>query len=245
MRIVHVSDTHGKHNNVLVPECDLVFFTGDLGTRTNLRELTEFLIWFEKLPAKKKIMIAGNHDICLDKKWVERQKQVGSVEGLLAFQHYMDAKELITKYDITYLEETDYVYEGLKIYGTPYSPSFHRENWVFNADRGQEIRTIWGRIPSDVDMLLTHSPVFGILDTVPIEGRTAWHIDGHVGCQDLMEVVKKRLTKMKLHCYGHIHDNSGVVFKKITNTRSAIFSNGACVDNWYKPVVTKPLIIEL
>src|SRR5688572_15157273 len=121
LRIVHISDTHGKHGGVHVPECDVVCFTGDLGTRTNLSELTEFLIWFEKLPAKVKIFIAGNHDICLDKKWVLRQKNVGFLEGMLANQHYQDAKILIESYNVKYLEETDYVYEGVKFFGSPYS----------------------------------------------------------------------------------------------------------------------------
>jgi Icc-related predicted phosphoesterase len=245
MKIVHLSDLHGKHEGVQVPDCDVVVCTGDLGGRTDVKELNLFLIWFEQLPAKVKIFHAGNHDICLDKKWVAKQKNVGSIEGMLASQYYIDAKNLIEQFGVKYLEETEYVYEGVKFFGSPYSPSFHRDRWVFNADRGQEIRTKWGRIPSDVDVLLTHTPPHGILDVVPEEGRTEWHIDGHVGCQDLMDVIKNRLTKLKLHCFGHIHDNAGVIVKKISQTRSAIFSNGACVDNWYKPVITKPFIIEL
>jgi Icc-related predicted phosphoesterase len=245
MKIVHVSDTHGKHNNVIVPECDILVGTGDWGGRTNLKELTEFLTWFEKQPAKIKIFTAGNHDICLDKKWVLRKKNEGHLEGLLANQAWHDARQLIENYNVKYLEDAEFVYEGVKFYGSPYSPSFHRQNWVFNADRGQEIKTIWGRIPSDVDVLLTHSPVFGVLDEVPIEGRTDWHIDGHVGCQDLANVIKNRLMQLKLHCFGHIHDNAGVLIKKVSKSRQVIFSNGACVNNAYQPVITKPFIIEI
>jgi Icc-related predicted phosphoesterase len=245
MRIVHISDTHNKHPEIHVPECDVVCFTGDMGGRTNLHELTQFLIWFEKLPAKVKIFIAGNHDIVMDKKWVQRKKNEGYLEGMLANQAWHDARQLIENYNVKYLEETDYVYEGIKFFGSPYSPSFHRQNWVFNADRGQEIKTIWGRIPNDVDVLLTHSPVFGVLDEVPVEGRTDWHIDGHVGCQDLLDVIKKRLTNLKLHCFGHIHDNVGIVIKSVSKSRRVIFSNGACVTNSYTPILTKPFIIEL
>jgi len=245
MRVVHISDTHAKHRILKVPECDVVSFTGDMGTRTNLSELNEFLIWFEKLPAKVKIFIAGNHDICLDKKWVQKEKNEGYIQGMLASQHWHDARDLIAQFDVKYLENTDYVYEGVKFYGSPYSPSFHRSRWVFNADRGQEIKTIWGRIPDDTNVLLTHSPAFGILDEVPLQGRTDWHKDGHVGCEDLMEVIQKRLTQLKLHCFGHIHDNAGILIKKVTKTRQVIFSNGACVNNQYQPVITKPFIIEI
>src|SRR5688572_20544656 len=95
LRIVHISDTHNKHNGVQVPECDVVCFTGDMGGRTDLKELTQFLIWFEKLPAKVKIFTAGNHDICMDKKWVLKKKNEGFLEGMLANQAWHDARQLI------------------------------------------------------------------------------------------------------------------------------------------------------
>ena len=245
MKICHISDTHNKHNEVQVPECDVVVFTGDVGGRTNLVELTKFLIWFEKLPAKVKIIIAGNHDICLDKKWVDKQKSVGSIEHMFARQHFEDAKKMIEIYEVVYLNETEYVYEGVKFFGSPYSPSFHRDNWVFNADRGAEIKKKWDKIPKDTNVLLTHSPAFGVLDMVSIEGRTDWHIDGHVGCQDLKLTIFNRLTDLKLHCSGHIHSNYGVVLEKISNRRSVLFSNGAVVDNGYNVLINKPLIIEI
>lgn len=245
MRIVHISDTHNKHNDIQVPECDVVIFSGDIGGRTHPKELVNFLIWFEKLPAKVKIIIAGNHDICLDRKWVDKQKQVGSIEGLLATQHYYDCKVLIESYKVKYLCETDYVYEGVKFFGSPYSPSFHKDYWVFNADRGEEIKKKWDKIPKDTDVLITHSPAFGVLDEVSLANRTDWHVDGHVGCEDLMNAIKSRLTSLKLHCSGHIHSNYGIVLKKVSNTRNVIFSNGAVVDNSYSVLVNKPLIIEI
>jgi len=229
-----------------VPECDVLVFTGDMGERrTNEAELVSFLSWIEKQPADVKIIIAGNHDICMDKKWVESQKKVGSVEGVLALQHHQNAKMLMESYKVKYLNETDYVYNGIKFFGSPYSPSFHRERWVFNADRGEEIKKKWSKIPSDVDVLLTHTPPYKILDYV--DGRYKRHPDEdqNVGCQDLTEVIKNRLIKLKLHCFGHIHENTGILIKDVSQTRRVIFSNGACVTNSYQQVVTKPFIIEI
>jgi len=59
MRLVHISDTHGKkyHNNLIIPECDVLVHTGDIGGRTTCFELVEFLEWFNKQPAKIKIFI--------------------------------------------------------------------------------------------------------------------------------------------------------------------------------------------
>lgn len=244
MRICHISDPHGAkgHTKLEIPECDVLVCSGDIGGRTNLLELTEFLIWMEKQPARKKILVAGNHDIIMDYAWVKRQDDV---LNLIANQQHLEALRIIPNYDVVYLNNKDYVFEGVKFYGSPYSPSFHREHWAFNADRGEEISKIWGRIPSDTHVLITHGPPFGVMDMVDLAGRTAWHIDGHVGCQDLMGVIKKRLTQLKLHCFGHIHDNYGVLLQPISNSRKVLFSNGAVLTNEYTQLITKPLIINI
>lgn len=245
MKLCHISDTHGKHENLTIPKCDVLVFTGDMGTRTNELELISFLSWIEKQPADVKIIIAGNHDICMDKDWVKRQKNVGSVEGVLANQHYQNAKSLIENYKVKYLEDREYIYNGIKFYGSPYSPSFHRERWVFNADRGKEIQKIWSKIPSDVNVLLTHTPPYKILDYVDNRYKRHPNEDQNVGCQDLMNVIKNRLFKLKLHCFGHIHETTGLLIKPVSQTRNVIFSNGACVTNNYQQVVTKPFTIEI
>jgi len=246
LKIVHISDTHGKHEQVKVPPCDILIHTGDIGGRTGTFELTQFLVWFEKQPATKKIWIAGNHDICLDPKWPSNLKSQGrDIEALLARQHYSDAMSLIESYDVKYLVDKEHVYQGIKFYGSPYSPSFHRSNWVFNADRGQEIRKIWSKIPSDVHVLMTHSPVYQILDLVEDKYRESQKEDMNVGCQDLLEVIKKRLFNLKLVAGGHIHDQYGVILGHVSTNRRCLFSNGAVLNNDYKILVPNPLIITI
>lgn len=246
MRIVHASDIHGHFDEVQISECDIFAYTGDIGDRvTSVDDLKKFLEWMMAAPAKVRVWIPGNHDHILDPTWVDKMRDKGSVEGLLALQKYLDAKELISKYNVKYLLNRDYVYEGVKFYGSPYSPSFHRERWAFNADRGEEIMKHWNKIPSDVNVLLTHTGPLGIMDVVPTDRRSDWHKDGHVGCENLGEVIKNRLIKLKLHCFGHIHDNYGIQLLKVSNTRSVLFSNGACVSNQTKIIINKPLIINL
>lgn len=41
LKIVHISDTHGKHEQVKVPPCDILIHTGDIGGRTGTFELTQ------------------------------------------------------------------------------------------------------------------------------------------------------------------------------------------------------------
>jgi DNA repair exonuclease SbcCD nuclease subunit len=246
MKIVHISDTHTDHATLTIPECDVLIHSGDIGNRTNPNELTEFLIWFERQPAKVRLFIAGNHDICLDKKEAIKEKNNGNVYGWSRLMdEYKQSMELIANYDVKYLCSTDYMYQGVKFWGSPYSPSFHRDNWAFNADRGAEISKEWAKIPSDVNVLITHTPVHGILDEIDWKYRRNDKEDLHVGCADLLAVIKKRLLQLRLHCSGHIHDNVGCIMKSISNTRHIMFSNAAILTNEYKFLIDKPLIITI
>ena len=247
LKICHVSDTHGAkfHTKLIIPECDVLIHSGDVGGRTTPLELQEFLSWFNKQPADLKIFVAGNHDLCLDKVW--SNSGTDSINQLIRQQLHADAKSVLAQYpDIKYLDNTDYVYKGIKFYGSPITPSFHRKNWAFNADKGEEISKYWARIPSDVDVLITHGPPYGILDLIPESYKSTPEEDVHRGCEDLYAVIKKRLISLKLHCFGHIHDGpTGVVIHQVSATRRPLFSNGAILSNNYTLVLKNPPIITI
>ena len=69
MKILHVSDTHGKHQLLKdLPEANVVVHTGDITEDGTEEEVKDFIEWFGQLPYKHKIFIAGNHDcqiICI------------------------------------------------------------------------------------------------------------------------------------------------------------------------------------
>ena len=245
MKIVHISDTHGSkyHNKLEIPECDVLIHSGDVGGRTNLFELQSFIIWFLEQSATIKIFVAGNHDIVLDKFWPSRTKN--NITRHILYEDNLSAKKMIKDSGIIYLENKDYVYQGIKFYGSPYTPSFHKQNWVFNADRGEEIKKEWSKIPSDTNVLITHGPPYGILDTIPENYKITPEEDVKRGCEDLINVIKKRLYDLKLCCFGHIHGNTGIIVHPVSNTRHVIFSNGAVIDNDYKQIITKPCIISI
>lgn len=243
MKIVHISDTHGErsHSKLEIPKCDLLIHTGDIGGRTSPVEVYEFVKWFSKQPAKHKVFIAGNHDICLDVNFKTEDKELNDIHT----KQYKDSQKIIEKFsDVIYLKNSGCEIEGYKIWGSPYSPSFYRQHWAFNADRGPEIAAIWDKIPDDTDILLTHGPSFGMLDWVPRSMATSWNINGHVGCEDLDHTIKYRLTELKLHCYGHIHSNTAIRSYTQDNRRIRS-SNGAVLDNDYELILTEPLIINL
>jgi Icc-related predicted phosphoesterase len=208
MKIWHISDTHTYHGLLKVPEgIDMVIHSGDA---TNPRdpyaseqEMLNFISWFGSLPIKHKIFVAGNHDLCIE-------------------------RNLITKIDfmkngIVYLENDYAEVEGLKIWGSPFTPTFG-QGWAFNKKRSA-LHDIWKEIPDDVDIVVVHGPPKGILDL-------AYH---QLNCIEFCgdEALRKRmyLLNPKLCLFGHIHNNEDIInagTMKLSN-HDTIYSNGSVV----------------
>jgi len=179
MKIVCISDTHGKHEKIKdIPSGDVLVHAGDITPFGQIEIVGGFNEWLGRLPHKHKIVIAGNHD--------------------RSFENYnrFISKEMIT--NATYLEDSEVIIEGIKFYGSPWQPEFC--NWAFNLPRGKLLAEKWSMIPDDVNVLITHSPPSGILDLTE---------DGvSCGCEDLLNRIKE-LTKLKCHIFGHIHEDHG------------------------------------
>ena len=65
MTIICISDTHNKHEDLHIPEGDILIHAGDITESGTKRELKSFFEWFKNQPHKHKICIAGNHDFYL------------------------------------------------------------------------------------------------------------------------------------------------------------------------------------
>lgn len=96
--------------------------------------------------------------------------------------------------------------ENINFYGFPEINEFTDYCWN-NETSEKELNIIINKIPDNVDILITHSPPYGVLD------------GGHIGIRGLKEVVIKR--NIRLHLFGHVHENGGK-YLKIDNT---YFSN--------------------
>lgn len=141
IRLVILSDTHGKHWSLRVPDGDILLHAGDLTRDGTADDLEDFNSYLSTLPHRHKIVIAGNHDFCL-----EREPEINAA--------------IIT--NAIYLRDRAVTVEGIKFYGSPWQPWFF--DWAFNLQRGEEIRAKWDLIPLDTDVLITHGPAYGILD---------------------------------------------------------------------------------
>lgn len=185
MRIVCLSDTHGRHAEIpSIPEGDVLVHAGDFTRFDTFADYANFNQWLGTLPHPHKIVISGNHERTL-----ESNISMGSL--LLS--------------NAIYLLDQEVVIDGVKFYGSPWQPEFY--NWAFNLPRGEPLRRIWAKIPDDVQVLITHGPPFGILDkTRGFEGDEG----EHVGCRELTARLKS-LKELRLSVFGHIHESAGVL----------------------------------
>lgn len=190
MRLVCVSDIHYNHKKLQLPEGDVLIVCGDSLLYGTKEEKDIFEAWIETQQFDLKLVIAGNHDFIYEN---QQEQQLN---------------------DCVFLNESEIVYDGVKFYGSPWTPKFG--SFVFMKER-HKLYEIWDKTPNDIDVLITHGPPFGILDWVGS--------GGHVGDEALLERVLE--VRPKLHVFGHIHPSYGIVEKQQTVFMNVAVSNDA------------------
>ena len=174
IRIVCISDTHGQHANLGVPDGDVLIHAGDfMAFGDTPREIVDFNQWLGGQPHRHKIVIAGNHDLMFER-------------------HPGAARELLS--NAIYLENSGTEVAGLKIWGSPVQPEFN--NWAFNVARGAAIRRYWKMIPENTDVLVTHGPPFGVLDK-------SHPTTAHLGCEELANAVEQIRPRLHVFGHIH------------------------------------------
>jgi Icc-related predicted phosphoesterase len=216
MKLVILSDTHGQHadsrlNRELLdifnqdPDSVLIH-CGDVSGRGFIWEIEMFVEWYDSLPFKHKIFIAGNHDF--------------------SFEESPDFTNDILKdigKSIIYLQDSGITIDGVNFWGSPVQPRFY--DWAFNRD--EDIQNHWDLIPDSTNVLITHGPPHGILDKTKRENK-------NVGCPMLLNKIKN-LSDLRVSAFGHIHEASGIQ-DDFLDLPGVIFVNGSFLDLSYKPV---------
>ena len=60
--IIVISDTHGKHRELKIPNCDILIHCGDVCDFGNKKQIIDFFSWFSDIKVKHKLFVSGNHD---------------------------------------------------------------------------------------------------------------------------------------------------------------------------------------
>jgi predicted phosphodiesterase len=224
LRLVMISDTHGKHRALTdLPAGDVLVHAGDFTSRGGLEEVQDFVEWMCSLPYEHKLVIAGNHELSLDTDWCDGQGNSSKAEA-----HSAEALAALRSCPgINFLEHASVNIGGYEFFGSPYQPAFC--GWAFNVPRGAQCNAKWSAIPDDTDVLITHGPPLGHGD--------ACFMGKRAGCLDLLRHIQNRI-KPKLHIFGHIHEDYG------TTTDGVTFINASTCNLRYRPN-NRPLVFDL
>lgn len=193
MRLVIVSDTHCRHEELGTLESDVLIHCGDMLDLFDEApgQIEAVDAWFGKQAFDLILCTGGNHDFAL-----ERKRLLG--------QPFVNA---------TYLEDSGFDYHGVKFWGAPWVPDL-REHAFYQSPEG--LAEAWAAIPGDVDVLITHTPPYGVLDRSR-NGESR-------GCPGLLSEMGR--LNLRLHCFGHVHASAGRINKGRTE-----YVNASSVDS--------------
>jgi hypothetical protein len=190
LTLICISDTHNCQPHI--PPGDLLIHAGDLTQSGSLSELQKTLDWLNTFPHTHKVVVAGNHDLFLDK-----DKATTAADR--------DGRDALKWGSLIYLQDSSasLTFPGgriLKVYGSPWTRK--QGNWAFQYPRGEDR---WSNtIPDNTDVLVTHSPPRFYLD-----------LDGF-GDENLLNELWR--VRPQVHVFGHIHAGYGqgvLVFDKL------------------------------
>jgi predicted phosphohydrolase len=179
VRLVAVADTHLYHHELVIPDGDVFIHAGDLCRGGSVEELAHVMRWINELPHRTKIVVAGNHDTCLE-------------------EEPAAARPVVAGPGVVYLEDEGIALDGVRFWGSPWQPEYN--GWAFNLPRGKSLADKWALIPGALDVLVTHGPPLGIGDGSSMGPQRA-------GCRDLRTRVAE--VRPLLHLFGHIHEDGG------------------------------------
>jgi Icc-related predicted phosphoesterase len=214
MKVTVISDTHGYHKDLELTAGDVLVHCGDFSHRPE--SVFAFVKWLGEQPFEHKILIAGNHDTYVE--------TVG----------YTQMFDYCKSHGVNYLQDTSVIINGIKFYGTPWTPMFM--NWAFMRNDDM-LDNYWDMIPSDTDVLITHGPAYGIADKVlDVYSTNSANIDKHVGSKTLLHKIQT--LDLKYHLFGHIHECYGEYNLKYKAINASIF-------DYYNNELNSPISFEI
>ena len=200
MRILHLSDTHRNHRRLHgLPAADVIIHSGDVAETGQSKDVNDFFVWFCGLDYKYKIFVKGNHDSRL-----QANKFVQS--SLPA--------------NVFFLYNSGITIKSVKFWGLSNS-------YFTKKDVNENFQQRLAKIPSNIDILITHRPPYGILDKSY----------KHLGSTYLLQAVMK--IAPRYHLFGHVHEAYGI--EKLNETT---FVNASVV-NEKNELTNKPFLFEI
>jgi Calcineurin-like phosphoesterase len=219
MRLTLISDLHGSFPPTAGG--DLLIVAGDMTSNHSPKQWAVFYKWLEAQQYRKRIYIGGNHDSFL-------QYCIPTKDQWDLYKCFGDDLSLRPSDKYEYLCDSGTEFEGIKIWGSPWSLWFDRINPKCAAFTGTEkdLKQHFDNIPNDIDLLITHTPMSYVLDS---------NKEGHpCGSYALREAVDR--VRPKLHIFGHIHERGGQQLMYKHEGANTWCVNASHMNEYYEPV---------
>jgi predicted phosphodiesterase len=249
LRLVIVSDTHNVDMPIsLFPEGDLLIHAGDHTKSGLFSELTDAAAWLRLLAVQFThgvVSIAGNHDKPLDREtWHQaapllQPGELWNSELMTAVQDLFESRCMDARHaPMRLLQHSAEEIAGLKFFGSPYIGLTPRRQAMTHdnplryegfARDPQRLKELYADIPPGLDVLITHSPPLGILDSSVQYGGVLREKPIAIGSVALRERLRDMLPddRPRLHIFGHEHDSGGVFWDE---ELGILFVNAASVN---------------
>lgn len=199
IKIAAISDMHGMLEGLDPCGCEICVIAGDFSEQTGFGRVAmkaqrdwihdEFFEWTGRFPDTTFIVVAGNHDLCLDPAMTSRYSS--------------ENWKIEWPSNVKYLCDSGVEVYGLKFYGTPWVPIINYM-WAFEVEH-EKLKTVFSAIPENIDILVTHSPprLHGYLGDVSLE----FGVDSDkFGSSELADAIFEKKPRY-VFC-GHIHSGS-------------------------------------
>lgn len=222
MEITAISDLHGFCPKL--PGGDLLILAGDYTYSNAIPQWVSFFNWLKHQQYRKKILIAGNHDGFLRSTYPTCD---ADLKSLIEVQEFLDEIGEWESPDFEYLCDSGTEFEGVKFWGTPWTPIFERVNPKCASFMESEefLNNKFAMIPLGTDILISHGPMIHTLDT-DLYGYAC-------GSSSLRDHVDR--VNPKMHLFGHIHEQGGNSFRYGRAVSNTWCLNCSYVNEKYKP----------
>ena len=199
IKIAAISDMHGMLEGLDPRGCEICVIAGDFSEQTGfghgaMKEQRdwihdEFFEWTGCFSDTTFIVVAGNHDLCLD--------------PVMTSRYSGENWKIEWPSNVKYLHDSGVEVSGLKFYGTPWVPIINYM-WAFEGER-DKLKKQFSAIPENVDILVTHSPprLPGYLGDVSLEFGAD---SDKFGSSELADAIFEKKPR-RVFC-GHIHSGS-------------------------------------
>lgn len=210
MRLMHLSDSHGKIQE-LDDNFDMIVHSGDLmpNITRGHKHIEEAYQeeWLEDNASRIKYLWAN------DKPFIYCSSNHDYADPVPALRDagvdaYNCSEQLLT-------------INGVKYYGLPFTKYYNGE-WNYELQEHEiahKLKPVTELIESgDIDVLVSHGPMYGFLDMNKY--------GEHCGSQALYHMIGNLYRPLKALLVGHIHESAGR-----TTFHKTIVSNAACVQH--------------